>query len=119
MTSESIAWPIGNSIPMPMPSSTRNIMSVPTSGAKAHRKLPAPHSTMLDWNTTRRPKRSASRPELAAPTSMPRKLALPSRPACTVLRPNSALIEPRMKVIIPRSMESNSHAVAMIMNSVC
>jgi len=52
-------------------------------------------------------------PEVAAPRNMPRKLALPNRPVWAVVRPNSALMEPRMNVIIPRSMESKNQAVAM------
>jgi len=46
--------------------------------------------------------------------NMPKKLALPRSPACAVVRWKSVLIEPRTKLIIPRSMESKSHAVAMI-----
>jgi hypothetical protein len=45
---------------------------------------------------------------------MPTKLALASMPARSVLRSNSVLIEPSTNVIIPRSIESKSHAVAMM-----
>jgi hypothetical protein len=104
-------------MPMPMPGRTRYSIKVFTSFAVAQSKLPAPQSTMLDWKTRRRPNRSASRPEAAAPISMPRKLALPSKPADAVLSASSALIEPRTNVISPRSIESKSHAVAMMRKS--
>ena len=69
---------------------------------------------MLHWNTGLRPKRSASIPDNDAPTTMPKKLELASKPAWAVLRPNSALIEPSRKVIIARSMESKKNARAMM-----
>ncbi|GJE62195.1 hypothetical protein MPOCJGCO_4325 [Methylobacterium trifolii] len=69
---------------------------------------------MLTWNTSLRPKRSASIPERAAPRNMPTKLMLESSPAWAVERPNSVLIEPRRKVSEPRSIESKNQAVAMI-----
>jgi hypothetical protein len=53
---------------------------------------------------------------MLAPKNMPRKLMLDSRPAWAVVKPNSAFIEPRTKVNVPRSMESKNHAVAMIRN---
>ncbi|ERO62635.1 hypothetical protein P308_03735 [Pseudomonas piscis] len=70
---------------------------------------------MLHWNTGLRPKRSASIPDSDAPSTMPKKLELASRPAWAELKPNSALIEPRRKVIIARSMESKKNAKAMMM----
>ncbi|MOA65374.1 hypothetical protein D3C78_1917400 [compost metagenome] len=54
-------------------------------------------------------------PDNDAPRTMPKKLELASNPACAVLRPNSALIEPRRKVIMARSMESKKNARAMMM----
>jgi hypothetical protein len=71
---------------------------------------------MLPWNTGLRPKRSASSPDREAPSTMPKKLELASRPAWALLRPNSALMEPSRKVIIARSIESKKNARAMMMN---
>ncbi|MNU07875.1 hypothetical protein D3C72_2536670 [compost metagenome] len=71
---------------------------------------------MLTWNTGLRPYLSASSPAIAAPRNMPRKLELASKPVCAAVRPNSALIEPRTKVMMPRSIESKNQAVAMIAN---
>ncbi|EBA46198.1 MULTISPECIES: hypothetical protein [pseudomallei group] len=45
---------------------------------------------------------------------MPKKLALATRPAVAVDRPNSRLMEPSTKVIVPRSTESKKNAIAMI-----
>ena len=70
---------------------------------------------MLTWNTGLRPNLSASSPDSAAPAAMPRKLELASSPAWAVLRPNSCLMEPSTKVIMPRSMESKKKAPAMMM----
>ncbi len=116
--SDTIDSPIGNSMPMPKPSSTRYSISEVTLSASPHIRLPTPQKIMLTWNTGLRPKRSASMPATAAPANMPRKLELASRPVCAALRPNSALIEPSTKVIMPRSIESKNHAVAMMPNKV-
>ena len=56
-------------------------------------------------------------PAVAAPKNIPRKLELASKPVCAGLRPNSALIEPSMNVIMPKSIESKNQAVAMMPNS--
>ncbi len=101
-------------MPMPMPSSTRQAISASTLCAVEHSQEAAPHSTMLHWNTGRRPKRSASSPATAAPSTMPKKLALATRPAAAVLRPNSLRIEPSTKVMVPRSTESKKNAIATI-----
>ncbi|MNR06251.1 hypothetical protein D3C85_1223160 [compost metagenome] len=85
--------------------------------ASPHIRLPTPQKIMLTWNTGLRPKRSASSPAMAAPRNMPRKLELASMPACAAVRPNSALIEPSTKVMMPRSIESKNHAVAMMPNN--
>ena len=69
---------------------------------------------MLHWNTGRRPKRSASRPATAAPSTIPKKLALATRPAAAVDSPNSLRIEPSTNVIVPRSTESKKNAIAMM-----
>ncbi|MNT63619.1 hypothetical protein D3C72_2014510 [compost metagenome] len=71
---------------------------------------------MLTWNTGLRPKRSASMPELSAPMAMPTKLALPSMPACALVRPNSVRIEPSRYVIMARSRLSKKKASAITMN---
>ncbi|MNW70499.1 hypothetical protein D3C74_498420 [compost metagenome] len=57
-------------------------------------------------------------PDSDAPSTMPKKLELASNPACALLRPNSALIEPSRKVIIARSMESKKNAKAMMMKMI-
>ncbi len=115
--SDTIDNPIGNSMPMPKPSSTRNSIRLVTLSARPHNRLPTPQKTMLTWNTGLRPKRSASRPAMAAPRNMPRKLELASKPVCVAVRANSALMEPSTNVIMPRSIESKNQAVAMMPNS--
>ena len=82
-----------------------------------HIRLPTPQKIMLTWNTGLRPNRSASMPAVAAPRNMPRKLELASNPVWTALKPNSVLIEPSTKVMMPRSIESKNQAVAMIPKS--
>jgi hypothetical protein len=73
---------------------------------------------MLHWKTGRRPKRSANSPATAAPITMPKKLALATSPAVALDKPNSVLIEPSTKVIVPRSTESKKNAIAMMMKIV-
>ncbi len=49
---------------------------------------------------------------------MPKKLALATSPAIALDSLNSVLIEPRTKVIVPRSIESKKNAAAMMMKMV-
>ena len=114
MNSETSDWAIGNSAPMPKPSRKRKTTSDSKLHALAHARLARPQTIIEYWNTALRPMRSPSTPAEKAPANMPAKLALASRPAWPLLSPNSSLIGASTKVREARSIESNSHAVAMI-----
>ena len=106
-SSETSVDATGSSPPSPSPAMTRAARSVSNDGAIADSALPIEKTTSVAVKTPRRPYRSASRPEAAAPMNMPRNVALGTRPIWVTSSLKSPRIGARRKLSMSTSIASN------------
>jgi len=115
--SDTIACATGASPPTPTPIMKRQTMSAPTLHAAAAARLATPQTTIVTWNTMRRPKRSEAVPATRLPTSCPANVMAASCPAWVGDRPNSTVMDASRNVSSATSTWSTSQAEAMMANT--